>query len=427
MDLQISPVKKLNGRIKVPGDKSISHRAVMLGSIAQGTTEIEGFLKGRDCLSTIRCCRALGISINIKDDKVTVRGKGLYGLQEPENILQVGNSGTTIRLISGILAGQPFTSTLTGDSSIRRRPMGRVIKPLTEMGAVFIGRNKGSLAPFTIQGGNLQPISYQMPVASAQVKSALLLAGLFTSGWTEVIEPLKSRNHTELMLSSFGANIKTDGLKVRVKGGEQLTAQNVVVPGDISSAAFFMVAGLIIPEAKIVIESVGLNSTRDGIIEVLRAMGAKIRVFNERTIAGEVMGDIEVETSTLRGITVSGELIPRLIDEIPILAVAGLFAEGITEIRDAEELKVKESNRLKTICEGLTRMGGKVEELPDGLRIWGGQPLKGAVCQSHNDHRIAMSLAIAALRAEGTTVIENAETIDVSFPHFTEIIASLTQ
>jgi 3-phosphoshikimate 1-carboxyvinyltransferase len=266
-----------------------------------------------------------------------------------------------------------------------------------------------------------------MPVASAQVKSALLLAGLFTTGWTEVIEPLKSRNHTELMLASFGANIKTDGFKVRVRGGDRLIAQNVVVPGDISSAAFFVVAGLIIPEAKIVIESVGLNSTRAGIIEVLRAMGAKIKVSNERTIAGEVMGDLEVETSTLRGVTIGGEVIPRLIDEIPILAVAGLFAKGVTEIRNAEELKVKESNRLKTICEGLTRLGGRIEELPDGLRICGGYPLRGAVCQSHNDHRIAMSLAIAALQAKGTTVIENAETIDISFPHFMETIARLTQ
>jgi len=427
MRLQISPAKKLNGTIKVPGDKSISHRAVMLGSLAQGNTEIEGFLRGRDCLSTIRCCRALGINISIKDEIVTVRGKGLHGLSEPQNVLNAGNSGTTIRLMSGILAGQPFASTFTGDSSIRKRPMGRVIKPLTEMGAVFLGRKNDSLAPFTIKGGNLKPFIYQSPVASAQVKSALLLAGLFTSGWTEVIEPSKSRNHTELMLSSFGARVKADGLSVRVEGGAKLTAQKVVVPGDMSSAAFFLVAGAIMPESRIKIESVGLNPTRDGIIDVLREMGARIMITNERTIAGELMGDLEVETSTLHGVSVGGEIIPRLIDEIPVLAVAGLFAHGVTEIRDATELKVKESNRLATICEGLKRLGGRIEELPDGLRIWGGYPLSGAICQSYHDHRIAMSLAIAALRAEGETIIEDAETIDVSFPSFNDIIKELRQ
>lgn len=427
MRLQISPALKLSGTIRVPGDKSISHRAVMLGSLAQGNTEIEGFLRGRDCLSTIRCCRALGIDISNKDGIVIVRGKGLYGLQEPENVLNVGNSGTTIRLMSGILAGQPFASTFTGDSSIRRRPMGRVIKPLTEMGAVFLGRKKDSLAPFTIKGGNLKPFVYQSPVASAQVKSALLLAGLFTSGWTEVIEPSKSRNHTELMLSSFGAKVETDGLSVRVEGGAKLTAQKVVVPGDMSSAAFFLVAGAIMPESCIKIESVGLNPTRDGIIDVLREMGANIKITNKKTIAGELIGDLEVETSTLQGVSIGGETIPRLIDEVPILAVAGLFAKGVTEIRDASELKVKESNRLATICEGLKRLGGRIEELPDGLRIWGGYPLRGAICQSYNDHRIAMSLAIAALRAEGETVIEDAETIDVSFPSFNDIIKKLRQ
>lgn len=427
MRLQIAPIKSLNGTIRVPGDKSISHRAVMLGSIAQGKTEIEGFLRGKDCLSTIRCCRALGINITCKDGIVSVNGKGLHGLEEAENVLNAGNSGTTVRLMSGILAGQPFASTFTGDASIRRRPMGRVIKPLSEMGAVFLGRNNNSLAPFTIKGGNLRPFSYKSPVASAQVKSAVLLAGLYTSGWTEVIEPGKSRNHTELMLASFGAHIETDGLSARIKGDPKLTAQKVVVPGDISSAAFFLVAGAIMPESRIKIESVGLNPTRDGIIEVLRGMGAVIRISNERTVAGELMGDLEVETSALRGVSVGGEIIPRLIDEIPVLAVAGLFAQGVTEIRDAAELKVKESNRLATICEGLKRLGARIEELPDGLRIHGGYPLHGAICQSHHDHRIAMSLAIAALKAEGETVIEDAETIDVSFPAFNDIINKLKQ
>ncbi|MDX9871588.1 MAG: 3-phosphoshikimate 1-carboxyvinyltransferase [Clostridia bacterium] len=425
MRLEIKPASQLNGVISVPGDKSISHRAVMLGALSRGMTEIEGFLKGRDCLSTIRCMRALGVPITVSGETVSVHGQGLHGLKEPENILNVGNSGTTLRLLTGILAGQPFAATLTGDASIRRRPMGRVVKPLSEMGAVFLGRQNNTLAPFSIHGGALKPLRYEMPVASAQVKSSLLLAGLYTNGWTEVVEPQSSRNHTELMLSSFGAPVATCGNTVRVQGGRELTAQKVVVPGDISSAAFFLVAGLIIPDSRLVIQSVGLNPTRDGIISVLRAMGGCIKVNNLRTIAGEPIGDLEVETSELHGISIGGALIPRLIDEIPVLAVAALFAQGKTEIRDAAELKVKESNRLRTVCEGLTRLGGRVEELPDGLRVEGGYPLSGAVCESYHDHRIAMALAIAALGARGTTVIEDAEAIEISFPSFTEILARI--
>ncbi|MCR4443022.1 MAG: 3-phosphoshikimate 1-carboxyvinyltransferase [Peptococcaceae bacterium] len=425
MLLKILPADKLGGTIRVPGDKSISHRAVMLGALAEGTTEIEGFLFGKDCLSTVRCFRSLGVQVGVKDGLVTVRGKGLYGLREPASVLNVGNSGTTIRLLSGILAGQPFTSVLTGDGSIRRRPMGRVTRPLREMGAVILGREDGNLAPLCIKGGRLKPFSYRSPVASAQVKSALLLAGLFGDGWTEVSEPASSRNHTELMLSSFGARVETDGSRVRVKGGPVLRAQNVVVPGDISSAAFFIVAALIVPGSKVVIESVGLNPTRDGIIEVLQAMGAKIRVVNKKAAAGEVMGDLEIESSELSGVKVGGEIIPRLIDEIPALAVAALFAGGVTEIRDAAELKVKESNRIAAIGEGLSRLGGRVEELPDGLRIWGGRRLRGATCQSRRDHRIAMALAVAGLRAEGETIIENAEAISVSYPDFIDTIERL--
>jgi len=425
MKLCIKPVRQLNGRITVPGDKSISHRAVMIGSLAAGTTEITGFLRGKDCLSTIRCFRALGVPVKMNNNTVTVQGKGLYGLQEPESILNTGNSGTTIRLIMGILAGQPFSSVLTGDSSIRKRPMGRVTKPLREMGARIIGRDDGNQAPLAIRGGNLKPLTYNLPVASAQVKSALLLAGLYTPGWTQIREPVQSRNHTELMLASFGAQIEKDGTSVRIKGGTELTGQKVVVPGDISSAAFFMVAGLIIPQAKIVIDEVGLNPTRDGIIEVLKAMGAKIRVSDKKTVAGEEMGTVEVESSDLRGVTVGGDIIPRLLDEIPVLAVAGLFARGVTEIRDAAELKVKESNRIAAVCEGLSRLGARVEELPDGLRIHGGYPLCGTVCRSFHDHRIAMALAVAGLRAPGETVIEDAESISVSFPAFTEIMDRL--
>ena len=422
MILSIEPALSLRGKIRVPGDKSISHRAVMLGALACGTTEITGFLKGQDCLSTIRCFRALGVSITMKDSLVTVKGRGLSGLLEPENVLNVGNSGTTMRLIAGILSGQPFTTVLTGDASIRQRPMGRVTRPLREMGAVILGRDGGNLAPLVIRGGNLRPFEYQSPVASAQVKSALLLAGLYADGWTEVTEPAISRNHTELMLKSFGADIITNGKSTRIKGRPSLTGQQVVVGGDISSAAFFIVAGLIVPNSRIIIEGVGLNPTRDGIIEALCAMGAKIRISDVRTIAGELLGTIEAETSELTGTIFGGEIIPRLIDEIPILAVAALFARGITEIRDAAELKVKESNRIMAMAQGLAQLGAKVEELPDGLRIYGGYPLRGSVCQSHHDHRIAMSLAVAGLRAEGETRIMDADSISVSFPQFNETI-----
>ena len=418
MNLSVTPARQLTGRITVPGDKSISHRAVMIGALARGTTEINGFLRGKDCFSTIRCVRALGVPVKINNDTVTVHGRGLHGLCEPQAVLHVGNSGTTIRLLAGILAGQPFSSVLTGDASIRRRPMGRVTRPLREMGAEIIGRDDGNLAPLAIRGGNLKPFSYALPVASAQVKSALLLAGLYTPGWTEIREPVLSRNHTELMLASCGAIVERDGNVVRVKGGPALTGQKVMVPGDISSAAFFMVAGLIVPRAKIIIETVGLNPTRSGIIAALREMGAKIRLSDQRTVAGEEMGTVEVESSDLRGITVGGEIIPRLIDEIPVLAVAALFARGVTEIRDAAELKVKESNRIAAICEGLSRLGGRVEELPDGLRIRGGHPLTGAVCRSFSDHRIAMALVVAGLAAAGETVIEDAEAINISFPAF---------
>ncbi len=425
MRITITQTKELQGIIRVPGDKSISHRSIMLGALAQGVTQVEGFLMAEDCLSTVRCFRALGVPITIEDKSVRVEGRGLYGLQEPGDVLDVGNSGTTIRLMMGILAGQPFTSFLTGDPSIRRRPMGRVAKPLREMGATILGRQNGNLAPLVVQGGKLKSISYQTPVASAQIKSSILLAGLYADGWTEVIEPEQSRNHSELMLKAFGAEIERDGLAVRVKGGAQLKGQKVLVPGDISSAAFFIVAGLIVPQAKIIIENVGLNPTRDGIIEVLQAMGGKIRLYDTRVVAGEPIGNIEVESSELRGVSIGGAMIPRLIDEIPVLAVAAAFAKGVTEIHDAAELKVKESNRLAAISEGLTRMGAQIEELPDGLRIVGGKALKGNVCESYHDHRIAMALAVAGLCAAGETHIENGEAVNISFPEFTQLISQL--
>lgn len=439
MKRKVTPAGSLSGVISVPGDKSISHRAVMLGALAEGTTEIEGFLTSADCLHTLQCMRSLGVSIErgsglasdtsqrkqSGEEKILIQGKGLWGLQEPEGFLDVGNSGTTIRLLSGILAGQPFTSFLTGDASLCKRPMQRVIVPLQEMGAQIMARRGGTLAPLGIAGGNLRSITYKTPVASAQVKSAVLLAGLFASGWTEVIEPTVSRNHTELILAAFGAELEKEGNSVRVKGLPKLLAQKVAVPGDLSSAAFFLVAALIVPSSRILLRSVGLNPTRSGIIEVLQAMGAKMRVFDVEEVAGELRGSIEVESSSLQGISLGGEIIPRLIDEIPILAVAGLFARGVTEIRDAAELKVKESNRLMAICQGLTRIGGRVEELSDGLRIHGGFPLQGANCQSFGDHRIAMALAVAALGAKGETVIEDAEAVDISFPGFWGLLEEL--
>jgi len=444
MRRKVTLAEGLKGVIRVPGDKSISHRAVILGALAEGRTEIAGFLAAKDCLNTCQCLRQLGISIAEKQkdqsasDRFTstifVEGRGLGGLQEPQEVLDAGNSGTTMRLLAGVLAGQPFTSVLTGDVSLCARPMERVTIPLQQMGAQISaqtrGHQGGAFAPLTITGGNLQSISYSLPVASAQVKSALLLAGLYASGWTEVIESTISRNHTELMLEAFGAEVKKEQFAqeqqvLRVKGLPVLKAQQVLIPGDLSSAAFFLVAGLIVPDSRIVIKDVGLNPTRCGIVEILQAMGGNLRISEQVQIAGEIRGTVEVESSSLHGISIGGRIIPRLIDELPILAVAALFVDGVTEIRDAQELKVKESNRLLAICEGLTRLGGQIEELDDGLRIRGGASLEGALCQSYGDHRIAMSLAIAALGAAGETMIEDAEAVEVSFPGFWSLLDEL--
>lgn len=442
MQRKVTSAKRISGTITVPGDKSISHRAVLLGALAEGTTEIEGFLFSADCLQTCQCMQQLGVSIERKggesstagsrgQDSLLIKGRGLGGLQKPAEVLNAGNSGTTMRLLTGILAGQSFTSYLTGDASLRRRPMERVIIPLQQMGTRIMGTQitgcpRGIYAPLTITGGNLQPLSYRLPLASAQVKSALLFAGLYAAGWTEVLESVASRNHTEVMLEAFGARIKREGQAVRVKGQLPLKAQKVVVPGDLSSATFLLVAGLIVPDSSIVIKNVGLNATRRGIIEILQAMGARIRITDQEEIAGELRGTIEVENrGLLQGISLGGQIIPRIIDELPILAVAGLFAHGVTEIRDAEELKVKESNRLMAICEGLTRLGGQVEELDDGFRIRGGASLQGAVCRSFGDHRIAMALAVAGLGVKGETVIEDAEVVEVSFPGFWSLLDEL--
>lgn len=412
-------------KIKIPGDKSISHRAVMLGSIAEGTTEIDGFLTGADCLSTISCFQQLGVNIQRDGEKVTVHGVGLQGLKEPDSVLDVGNSGTTIRLISGILAGQNFTSLLTGDSSIRRRPMKRVLDPLGKMGAEVLGRDNNNKAPFAIKGKELESISYKTPVASAQIKSAILLAGLYSKGTTTVIEPEKSRNHTEVMLKGFGAEIEEGPNFSSVKGFPKLMGQKITVPGDISSAAFFIAGALILPDKEVCIENVGLNETRTGIIDVFREMGGDIQIINERYTSGEKVGDIIVKSSKLKGITFGGEIIPRLVDEIPVIAVAATQAEGVTIIHGAEELKVKESDRLKTISKELSKMGADIEETDDGLIIKGGTPLKYADCESYDDHRIAMSCAIAGLVSDGGVSIDDLSCVDISFPGFFETIKSL--
>lgn len=408
----------LRGQVTVPGDKSISHRGVMLGSIAKGTTRIHNFLQGADCLSTISCFRAMGIPITIQGSTVQVEGRGLRGLQAPDRVLDCGNSGTTTRLISGILAAQEFSSTLTGDPSIRRRPMKRIMTPLSQMGARIESLSGNDCAPLKITGGPLQGIHYQSPVASAQVKSAILLAGLYAQGETRVTEPTLSRNHSELMMKAFGADVRTQGTTAILQPARELYGQEIVVPGDISSAAFFLAAALMIPGSELLVRNVGTNPTRDGILHVLRAMGADLTVTGERSQGGEPAGDILVRSSSLQGTVVEGAIIPTLIDELPVIAALACFADGQTVIRDAAELKVKESNRIQVMVQGLSAMGADVEETPDGMVIRGGRPLHGAVIDSHLDHRIAMTFAVAGCAAEGETRILGADCVNISYPEF---------
>ncbi len=427
MELHVRQSKKIQGQIEVPGDKSISHRAVMLGSLSHGITEVKNFLMGADCLSTIECFKAMGTEFEqTGETSLLVKGMGLKGLNEPRDVLNVGNSGTTIRLMMGILAGQPFFSSVTGDDSIRTRPMARVAAPLKEMGAVIDGRKGGNLAPITVRGGNLKPIEFVSTVASAQVKSAVMLAGLYTSGVTTIKEPERSRDHTERMLTYLGAQINVYESTVQVSGGAELIGKPIEVPGDISSAAFFMVAAAILPGSSIRINRVGLNPTRTGIIDVLLDMGADLRITNEREVNGEPIGDIIVKGgSKLKGVVIEGSLIPRLIDEIPIIAVAAARAEGETIIRDAAELKVKETNRIATVAGELNKMGVEITQTEDGMIITGGSALKGTFCESHGDHRVAMTAAIAGLAAAGETVVSNAGCVNVSFPGFSNLLSKL--
>ncbi len=417
--------KKLKQVLSVPGDKSISHRAVMFSSLAYGETEIEGFLNGDDCLSTISCFKKLGVTITFQNDKVKVIGKGLRRLSAPSEILDVGNSGTTLRLLTGILSAQNFTTNITGDASIQKRPMDRVIKPLSQMGADIIGKDGGTLAPLTIHGKNLKAMDYTMTVSSAQVKSAIMLASLYADGETVIEEPVATRNHTEIMLNYLGANVKTVGKKIICTPPEELFAKKIIVPGDISSAAFFIVAALICKDSHLIITNVGVNITRTGIITALKEMGADLSVINRRELCGEFVADIEVKYSHLKGTVIEGAIIPRLIDEIPILAVAAMFAEGTTVIKNAEELKVKESNRIKTVVNEFQKLGADIVETDDGMIITGGKMLYGAEVESHHDHRIAMALAICALATNGETLIKNADCVDISFPKFYEYIESL--
>ena len=408
----------LKGEITVPGDKSISHRGIMLGALANGTTSITNFLKGADCLSTISCFQKMGIEIEETESEILVHGKGLHGLSAPTEILDAGNSGTTTRLISGILAGQNFSCDLTGDASIQKRPMKRIMTPLSMMGADITSVHNNGCAPLHIKGAPLKGISYQSPVASAQVKSCVLFAGLYADGKTSVTEPFLSRNHSELMLSSFGASIETCGTTATIKPEPVLTAQKVEVPGDISSAAFFIAAGLLIPDSELLIKNVGINPTRDGILRVCKRMGANLELLNTRTQCGEPVADVLVKHSELNGTVIEGDLIPTLIDELPVIAVMAACANGETIIRNAEELKVKESNRLEIIVHHLSEMGCDITGTEDGMIIRGGKPLHGAVLDSYLDHRIAMSFAVAGLVADGETEITNADCVNISYPGF---------
>ncbi|AJI24720.1 3-phosphoshikimate 1-carboxyvinyltransferase [Priestia megaterium] len=420
-------LSSLQGEISIPGDKSISHRAVMFGAMAEGKTTINHFLAGEDCLSTISCFEKMGVSIKREDEYVEVEGKGIEGLSEPASILDVGNSGTTTRLMLGILAGVPFHTSLIGDESIAKRPMSRVTVPLRSMGAKIDGREHGQYTPLSTRGGALKAIHYHSPVASAQVKSAILLAGLHAEGTTKVTEPFTSRDHTERMLRAFGVDVEVDGTTVSIEGGQSLRGTDVYVPGDISSAAFFLVAGAIVPNSRIVLKNVGLNPTRTGIIDVLQQMGARLTISNERIQNGEPIGDLTIETSQLKGIEIGGDVIPRLIDEIPVIALLATQANGKTVIKDAEELKVKETNRIDTVATELSKLGASVTPTADGLIIEGKTALKSGEVDSYGDHRIGMMLAVAAAIATGEVTLMRSEAIHVSYPTFFEDLDKLSE
>lgn len=422
--MEITKQTGLRGVVHVPGDKSISHRAVMFGALARGTTSVTHFLEGADCLSTISCFQKMGIEIEKQNDKVLIHGKGLRGLNSPREILDAGNSGTTTRLIAGILAGQKFISELDGDASLRSRPMKRIMDPLNAMGADIRCRGENNCIPLRIVGHPLTAIHYTSPVASAQVKSCVLLAGMYADGVTSVTEPFLSRNHTEIMLRSFGADIRSEGTTVSIRPEPDLLAQDITVPGDISSAAFFIAAGLLTQDSEILLKNVGINPTRAGILKVCQDMGADITLLNA-DYSGEPAADILVRTSSLKGTVIQGADIPTLIDELPVIAVMAAFAGGTTVIRDAAELRVKESDRIAVMTDNLRRMGADVEETEDGMIIHGGRPLHGAVIDPRLDHRVAMSFAVVGTVCEGTMDILDGDCVRISYPDFYKDLYSL--
>jgi len=425
--IDLSKAKSFKGEFSPPPDKSISHRAVIFSSLSKGKSIIKNFLRAEDPLSTINAFRTLGINIEDTADEIIINGKGIHGLREPDRIIDCGNSGTTMRFLSGILSGNPFFSVLTGDESLRQRPMSRVIIPLRLMGAEIMARYDDSYPPIAIRGKRLKAIQYTMPVASAQVKSAILLAGLYAEGVTEVVEPFKSRDHTERMLPAFGAEIKVEGLRLKIKGGTELHGLEIYVPGDFSSAAFFIVGALLIRDSEIIIRGVGINPARTGLLSVLKEMGADVEISNIKDLSGEPVADIYCKGGReLKGIHITREKIPSLIDEFPVLCVAATQATGITAIRGAEELRIKESDRIKAMAAELRKMGVKIEEFEDGLNITGGSNLKGAVIESYRDHRIAMAMSIAAIIADGTTTINDISSVSISFPGFFDILKRLT-
>ncbi|WP_334293883.1 3-phosphoshikimate 1-carboxyvinyltransferase [Acetitomaculum ruminis] len=424
--MELEAVKSLKGEINIPGDKSISHRAIMLGSLAQGESHISNFLTGEDCLSTIDCFRKMGVDIHLSDKNVSIKGNGLHSLKKPSSLLYTGNSGTTTRIISGILSGQDFETQLNGDASIMKRPMSRIIKPLKMMNARIESQLNNDCTPLTIRPSNLKSIDYVSKIASAQVKSCILLAGMYAEGKTSVTEPYLSRNHTEIMVNFFGGKIETEGTKSIITPEPILEARDIIIPGDISSAAYFIAAALITPGSEVLIKNVGINPTRDGILTVCKKMGGNIELLNVNTKNGEKTADILVKYSDLRGVTIEGDIIPLLIDELTIIAVIAMFAKGTTIIKDAAELRVKESDRIKTITTNLSKMGANITETDDGMIIEGGSKLYGAETESFNDHRIAMSIAIASLNAKGKTIINNSDCVDISYPGFFEDLKKLS-
>ncbi|MBT1071002.1 3-phosphoshikimate 1-carboxyvinyltransferase [Pelotalea chapellei] len=424
--ITITPVSSVKGEIHIPGDKSISHRSIMLGAIANGITTVKGFLRGEDNLSTMKAFRSMGVRIDDDGETLAIHGKGLHGLTESSDVIDCGNSGTTIRLLSGLLAGQSFFSVVTGDQYLRKRPMKRVVEPLVRMGARIMGRNVGNLAPLAISGGALNAIGFESPVSSAQVKSAIMLAGLYADGETSVREPSLSRDHSERMFRLFGATVETFSSGVTVRGGVELQAQDITVPGDISSAAFFIVAALITPASELLIRNVGVNPTRTGVIDILISMGGSIELLDQRQVSGEPVADILVRSSQLKGIEISGAVVPRAIDEFPAICVAAACAEGITTIRDARELRVKETDRITAMANNLHRLGVMVEECEDGMTITGVEQLGGGEVESCGDHRIAMSMSVAALIATESITINDIECVATSFPTFYPLLEQVS-